>query len=207
MLKEKLASTGGSTTYNTFKLFTMKELERATKNFSKDLIVGVGGYGTVYKGTLKDDILVAIKVSKIADTTQTEQFINEMVILTQIHHRNVVRLFGCCLEAQTPILVYEFIASGSLLDHIHGDKKWLSWKNRLQIAIETATALRYLHSSASTPIIHRDIKTSNILLDENYIAKISDFGASRLIPMDQTQMSTLVQGTLGYIDPEYLLSS
>ncbi|KAL9230546.1 hypothetical protein vseg_005884 [Gypsophila vaccaria] len=207
MLKEKLSSSNVGSGFNSFKIFTMGELKKATKNFSQDLIVGVGGYGTVYKGKLQDESEVAVKVSRMVDDTQIEQFINEMVILTQIHHRNVVKLLGCCLEAEIPILVYEFIANGSLIQHIHGESNELSWKDRLHIATETATALGYLHSATSTPIIHRDIKSANILLDENYGAKISDFGASRLIPMDKTQISTLVQGTLGYMDPEYLLSS
>ncbi|XP_074288961.1 wall-associated receptor kinase 2-like [Silene latifolia] len=207
ILKEKLSANNRGSIYNSFTLFTIQELKRATKSFSKELIVGVGGYGTVYKGTLQDESIVAVKVSKVVDNTQIEQFINEMVILTQIHHRNVVKLLGCCLEAEIPVLVYEFVANGSLLSHIHGESNSLTWKDRLRIATETATALGYLHSATSTPIIHRDIKSANILLDENYNAKISDFGASRLIPMDKTQMSTLVQGTLGYMDPEYLLSS
>ncbi|KAL9230545.1 hypothetical protein vseg_005883 [Gypsophila vaccaria] len=207
MLQEKLSSSNIGSGFNSFKIFRMDELKKATKNFSQDLIVGIGGYGTVYRGKLQDGSVVAVKMSKMVDDTQIEQFINEMVILTQIHHRNVVILLGCCLEAEIPILVYEFIANGSLIQHIHGESSKLSWKDRLRIATETATALGYLHSATTTPIIHRDIKSANILLDENYGAKISDFGASRLIPMDKTQMSTLVQGTLGYMDPEYLLSS
>ncbi|KAL2907051.1 Wall-associated receptor kinase 5 [Bienertia sinuspersici] len=202
ILKQQLSPTESS------KIFSADELKTATNNYSEDRILGKGGFGTVYKGTLKDGRIVAIKKPKMGDQdkSQIQEFINEVVILMQTNHKNVVKILGCCLETKVPVLVYEFISNGTLLENIKkGEKSWLNWENCIRVATEVVDALAYLHSAAVTPIIHRDIKSANILLDDNYTAKIADFGASMLAPIGQTLESTdHLLGTFGYMDPESL---
>ncbi|CAN6223713.1 unnamed protein product [Urochloa humidicola] len=158
-------------------IFSIEDLKKATNNFDKCRELGTGGQGTVYKGILKDN---------------------------KINHKNVVRLLGCCLEVEVPILVYEFIPNGTLFHLIHDNNAPISLEARLRIAQESAEALAYLHLSTNRPIVHGDAKSLNILLDENGMAKVTDFGASRMLPKDAVQLMTIVQGTLGYLDPEYL---
>ncbi|KAL6332392.1 hypothetical protein AAG906_004964 [Vitis piasezkii] len=190
------------------KLYLIEELEKATDGFNSSRIIGKGGLGTVYKGMLSDGTIVAIKKSNTVDGKQLDQFVNEVFILSQINHRHIVKLLGCCLETEVPLLVYEYVSSGTLSHHLHdkGHVSTISWKNRLRIAREIASALAYLHSYASIAICHRDIKSSNILLDENLRAVVSDFGLSRSIPLDKTHLTASVHGTFGYLDPDYFYS-
>ena len=187
-------------------IFTQEDLKKATNDFDESREVGRGGHGTVYKGVLKDGRVIAVKRSKIMNVAETDEFVQEIIILSQTNHRNVVRLLGCCLEVEVPILVYEFIPNGTLFEFIHRNRGTPppSLDTRLMAAQESAEALAYLHLSMNHPIVHGDVKSMNILLDENYMAKVTDFGASRTLPKDAAQFMTLVQGTLGYLDPEYL---
>lgn len=186
-------------------LFTSREMKKATNGFAKDRLLGIGGFGEVYKGTLKDGTLVAVKAAKVGNIKGIEQVLNEVRILSQVNHRNLVRLLGCCVDAQEPLLVYEYIPNGTLFDHLHMNSggKFMDWKTRLNIALHTAEALAYLHSAAFPPIYHRDVKSTNILLDSKLNPKVSDFGLSRLAETDVSHISTCAQGTLGYLDPEY----
>ncbi|KAG8643827.1 wall-associated receptor kinase-like 8 [Manihot esculenta] len=191
------------------KIFSCKELDKATDHFNVSRILGQGGQGTVYKGMLVDGRIVAIKKSMKANKAKVEEFINECVILSQINHRNIVKLLGCCLETEVPLLVYEFIPNGTLYQYLHhqNNEFQLTWEMRLQIATQVSRAISYLHSEVCIPIYHRDIKSTNILLDEKYTAKVSDFGASRYIQIDRSHLTTHVKGTFGYVDPEYFQSS
>uniref|UniRef100_A0A803PIC6 Protein kinase domain-containing protein n=1 Tax=Cannabis sativa TaxID=3483 RepID=A0A803PIC6_CANSA len=185
-------------------VFSYKDLTQATNNFHSKRELGHGGFGTVYYGKLKDRREVAVKRFYEHNYKRVEQFMNEIKILTLLRHKNLVSLYGCTSRrSRELLLVYEYIPNGTVADHLHGHHAKtspLTWPIRLSIAIETATALAYLHAS---DIVHRDVKTNNILLDNNFSVKVADFGLSRLFPNDVTHVSTAPQGTPGYVDPEY----
>ncbi|GAV85556.1 Pkinase domain-containing protein/GUB_WAK_bind domain-containing protein/WAK_assoc domain-containing protein [Cephalotus follicularis] len=185
-------------------VFSFTELEEATDNFDPSKELGDGGFGTVYHGKLNDGRVVAVKRLYENNFKRAEQFMNEVEILTRLRHPNLVILFGCTSRrSRELLLVYEYIPNGTVADHLHGSRArsgLLTWPIRLSIAIETANALAYLHAS---DVIHRDVKTNNILLDNNFRVKVADFGLSRLFPTDVTHVSTAPQGTPGYVDPEY----
>ncbi|KAK9064558.1 hypothetical protein SSX86_015940 [Deinandra increscens subsp. villosa] len=190
--------------YSGVSVFTYKELEDATQNFDPSRELGEGGFGVVYFGKLRDGRVVAVKKLHKHNKTRIEQFMNEVGILAHLRHRNLVSLYGCTSRlSRELLLVYEYVSNGTVADHLHGKlakPNLLTWLIRLNIAIETASALVYLHAS---DVIHRDVKTNNILLDNNLCVKVADFGLSRLMPINVTHVSSAPQGTPGYLDPEY----
>uniref|UniRef100_A0A5B6Z0U7 Putative wall-associated receptor kinase-like 14 n=1 Tax=Davidia involucrata TaxID=16924 RepID=A0A5B6Z0U7_DAVIN len=184
--------------------YPYREIERATSSFSEKQRLGMGAYGTVYAGKLHNDEWVAIKKIRHRDTDGIEQVMNEIKLLSSVSHPNLVRLLGCCIEKGEQILVYEYMPNGTLSQHLQRERgKGLPWTIRLTIATETAHAIAHLHSAMNPPIYHRDIKSSNILLDYNFKSKVADFGLSRLGMTDDSHISTAPQGTPGYLDPQY----
>ncbi|KAK8327452.1 hypothetical protein V6Z12_A11G183500 [Gossypium hirsutum] len=191
-------------TYFGAHVFNYEELEEATDNFNPSKQLGEGGFGTVYYGVLRDGRVVAVKRLYENNFKRVDQYMNEIEILTPILHPNLVKLYGCTSRrSRELLLVYEYIPNGTVADHLHGKRSnsgLLTWHVRLRIAFETATALAFLHGKE---VIHRDVKSNNILLDKNFHVKVADFGLSRLFPNDVTHVSTAPQGTPGYVDPEY----
>ncbi|XP_076914746.1 leucine-rich repeat receptor protein kinase HPCA1-like [Bidens hawaiensis] len=188
--------------------FTYQELQKYTNNFSETNNIGKGGYGMVYKGSLPNGQLIAIKRAKEGSSQGGLEFKTEIELLSRVHHKNVVGLIGFCFDQGEKMLVYEYIVNGTLKNSLSGRSGIrLDWARRLKIALGAARGLQYLHDHADPPIIHRDVKTNNILLDERLVAKVADFGLSKpLSDADRTHVTTQIKGTMGYMDPEYFMT-
>ncbi|KAK4781204.1 hypothetical protein SAY87_017310 [Trapa incisa] len=190
--------------------FTASDIEKATDDFNTSRVLGEGGFGRVYSGTLDDGIRVAVKVLKRDDQQGGREFLAEVEMLSRLHHRNLVKLIGICIEERMRCLIYELIPNGSLESHLHGvDKETtpLDWTTRMKIALGAARGLAYLHEDSSPRVIHRDFKSSNILLEHDFTPKVSDFGLARAALDEESQhISTRVMGTFGYVAPEYAMT-
>lgn len=207
----KEALKDGGSTHIAAHTFTFRELAAAAKNFRADCLLGEGGFGRVYKGRLEStNQVVAIKQLDRNGLQGNREFLVEVLMLSLLHHPNLVNLIGYCADGDQRLLVYEYMPLGSLEDHLHDlppDKQQLDWNTRMKIAAGAAKGLEYLHDKASPPVIYRDLKCSNILLDEEYNPKLSDFGLAKLGPVgDKTHVSTRVMGTYGYCAPEYAMT-
>ncbi|KAK6934169.1 Protein kinase domain [Dillenia turbinata] len=190
------------------KLYSYRELQVATEDFSLANKVGEGGFGIVYKGKLKDETLAAIKVLSAHSRQGAKEFLTELNVISEIEHENLVKLYGCCVEGDHRILVYSYLENNSLAQTLLGGRHngiQFNWETRRKICIGIARGLTYLHEEVRPHIIHRDIKASNILLDKDLTPKIADFGLAKLVPPNATHISTRVAGTVGYLAPEYAL--
>ncbi|XP_028801951.1 probable serine/threonine-protein kinase PBL28 [Neltuma alba] len=196
--------------HNGSSVFTLREMEEATCSFSDDNLLGKGGFGKVYRGTLRSGEVVAIKKMELPAFKEAEgerEFRVEVDILSRLDHPNLVSLIGYCADGKHRFLVYEYMQNGNLQDHLNGiGERKMDWPSRLKVALGAARGLAYLHSSSAVgiPIVHRDFKSTNVLLNANFEAKISDFGLAKFMPEGQeTHVTARVLGTFGYFDPEY----
>ncbi|MBA0748842.1 hypothetical protein Gogos_002826, partial [Gossypium gossypioides] len=187
--------------------FSYAELKAATEDFSPSNKLGEGGYGAIYKGTLSDGSVVAVKQLSVASHQGKSQFIAEVATISAVQHRNLVKLHGCCIEGKRHLLVYEYLENKSLDKALFAgcSDLHIDWPTRYNICLATARGLAYLHEESRPRIVHRDVKASNILLDAELCPKISDFGLAKLYDDKKTHISTRVAGTIGYLAPEYAM--
>ncbi|GAV82267.1 Pkinase_Tyr domain-containing protein/Malectin_like domain-containing protein/LRR_8 domain-containing protein [Cephalotus follicularis] len=204
---QRLVSTLSDAPTEAAHCFALPDIENATKNFEKK--IGSGGFGVVYYGKMNDEKEIAVKVLTSNSYQGKREFSNEVTLLSRIHHRNLVQFLGYCQEDGKSILVYEFMHNGTLKEHLYGPlarEQSINWIKRLEIAEDSAKGIEYLHTGCVPAIIHRDLKSSNILLDKDMRAKVSDFGLSKLAVDGASHVSSIVRGTVGYLDPEYYIS-
>ncbi|KAJ0986349.1 hypothetical protein J5N97_004705, partial [Dioscorea zingiberensis] len=188
--------------------FTLRQIKAATSNFDPANKIGEGGFGPVYKGVLPDGSVIAVKQLSSKSKQGNREFINEIGMISALHHPNLVKLFGCCIEENQLLLVYEYMENNSLASALFGperDRLKLDWQTRHRICLSIARGLVYLHEESRLKIVHRDIKATNVLLDKDLNAKISDFGLARLSDEDESHISTRIAGTIGYMAPEYAM--
>ncbi|KAK7309692.1 hypothetical protein RJT34_06628 [Clitoria ternatea] len=188
-------------------VFTYDKIVEITNGFSSENVIGEGGFGYVYKASMPDGRVGAIKMLKTGSGQGEREFRAEVEIISRIHHRHLVSLIGYCISEQQRVLIYEYVPNGNLSQHVHGkERPVLDWSKRMKIAIGAARGLAYLHEGCNPKIIHRDIKSANILLNHAYEAQVADFGLARLTDDANTHVSTRVMGTFGYMAPEYATS-
>ncbi|MED6170339.1 hypothetical protein PIB30_029942 [Stylosanthes scabra] len=183
-----------------------KQIEKSTNQFDESNILGEGGFGCVYKARFDDNLVVAVKKLHCQTQNAQREFENEVELLSKIQHPNIIPLLGCSIDGDTRFIVYQLMQNGSLEAQLHGPTRGsaLTWNMRMKIALDTARGLEYLHEHCHPPVIHRDMKSSNILLDANFNAKLSDFGLA-ITDGSQSKKNIKLSGTLGYVAPEYLL--
>ncbi|KAJ6754708.1 PROMASTIGOTE SURFACE ANTIGEN PROTEIN PSA [Salix purpurea] len=189
-------------------MFTYRQIKAATNDFDPDNKLGEGGFGSVFKGVLSDGTVIAVKQLAAKSKQGNREFVNEIGMISALQHPHLVRLYGCCIEGKQLLLVYEYMENNSLAHVLYGkkeDQRMLHWRTRQRICVGIAKGLAFLHEESALKIVHRDIKATNVLLDGDMNAKISDFGMAKLDEEDNTHITTRVAGTMGYMAPEYAL--